>query len=79
MQSSQRIATGRRETEAAVSYLIAVGGERYFRFFRTAYDVTISVDFIGNRMHMKVTLGGLYGSIEHRIGDIAPTENAAGQ
>ena len=46
---------GRREPEAAVSYLIALGGERYFRFFRTAYDVAIRVDFIGSRMHMKVT------------------------
>jgi hypothetical protein len=70
---------GRREPEAAVLYSIALGGERYLRFFRTAYDVAIGVDFIGNRMHMKVTLGGFDGGIEHRIGDIAPTENAAGQ
>ena len=47
--------------------------------FRSAYDVAISVGFIGNRMYMKITLGGFEGGIEHRIGDIAPTENAAGQ
>src|SRR5215468_5199225 len=77
-RSSRR--RGRRcESGPACVVSVAVGCERYFRLFRTAYHVTIGVDFIGSRLHMKITLGGFKSSIEHRIGNIAPTENAAGQ
>src|SRR5215471_13242987 len=70
-----------RQCESVVANVVsvAVGCERYFRLFGAAYHVTIDVGFIGKRLHMKITLGGFKSRIERRIGNIAPTENAAGQ
>src|SRR5215831_16666360 len=70
-----------RRCESAVANVVsvAVGRERDFRLFGAAYHVTIDVGFIGSRLHMKITLGGFKSRIERRIGNIAPTENAADQ